>query len=146
MGGGVAFCSMAPSYPGGASRGGCVLPVVTVVRVLLVMSMVTLLQVISRVMVTLVGVLQVVCWLVVPLVLPVGRVLQVMLWVVVSLVVPMVRVPQAMHRVMAPPFLSILRVLYRVMVRLVCAAGGAMAGGGAVARVLQTMQRLVAEL
>ena len=70
----------------------------------------------------------------VPLVLPVGRVLQVMQWVVVSLVVPMVRVPQVMHRVMPPPFVSIVRVLHRVVVRLVCAAGGAMGGdeaGGA---------------
>ena len=101
------------------------------------MSMSRALQVMSM----LVGLLQVVCRLVVPLVLLVGRVLQVMLLVVVSLVVPMVRVPQAMHRVMAP-FVSIVRVLYGVMVRLVCAAGCGTGGGearGAVARVLQAM-------
>ena len=50
---------------------------------------------------------------------------------------------------MAPPLVSIVRVLHRVMVRLVCAACGAMVGGeayGAIARVLQAMQRVMGEL
>ena len=75
--------------------------VMSVMRVLQVMSMVRMLQVMSREMAMLVGVLQVVCWLLVPLILPVGRMLQVMLWPVMSLVV---RVPRAMHRAMAPLF------------------------------------------
>ena len=86
---------------------------------------------------------------VVSLVMLVGRVLQVWLWVVVSLVLPMVRVPQAMQGAMAPLFVSIVRVLHRVRVRLVCAAGGATGGGeacGAVARVLQAMRRAMGEL
>ena len=91
--------------------------------------------------VLLLGVLLVVCQLVVLLVLPVWRVLLVMLWVVVSSVVLMVRVTQAMHRAMAPPFLSIVRVLHGGMVRLVCAAGGATGGGGAIAGMLRAMQR-----
>ena len=67
-----------------------------------------------------------------------------------SLVVPMVRVLQAMHRVvMAPTFVSIVRMLHRVVVRLVCVARGATGGGdagGPVARVLQAMQRVMGEL
>ena len=51
----------------------------------------------------------------IPLVLPVGRVLQVVPWAGVSMVLPMV---------MALPVVSIVRVLHRVAVRLVCAAAG----------------------
>ena len=51
----------------------------------------------------------------VPLVLPVGRVLQVVPWVAVSMVVQMVT---------ALPVVSIVRVLHRPVVRLMCAAGG----------------------
>ena len=72
-----------------------------------------------------------------------------MLWVVVLMVVPVVRVPQLMHRVMALPFVSIVRVLPGVVVRLVCAADGATGGGeagGAIAWVLQAMQRVMGEL
>ena len=82
----------------------------------------------------------------VPLLLPVWGVLLVMLWKVVSSVLPMLRLTQAMHRAMAPPFVSMVRVLHRVMVRLLCAAGGATGGGGAAAGVLQAMQRLLGEL
>ena len=119
--------------------------VMPVVRVLQVMPRGGVLQVMSRVMATLVRVLQAVSRLVLPLVLPMQRVLEVMVWGLVSLEAPMARVLQAMHRVMALPFMSIVRVLHRVMVRLLCAAGGATGdgeAGGAVARMLQAMQRV----
>ena len=74
--------------------------------VLLVMSAVRVLQLVSWVKAMLVGVLQVVCGLVAPLVLPVSRVLLGMLWAAVSLVVLMVRVTQAIHRAVAPPLVS----------------------------------------
>ena len=51
----------------------------------------------------------------VPLVLPVGRALQEVPWVAVSMVVPMV---------MALLVVWTVRVLHRLAVRLVCAAGG----------------------
>ena len=54
-----------------------------------------------------------------------------MLWAAVSSVVPMVRVTQVMHQAVAPPFVSIMRVLQRVTVRPVCAVGDATGGGGA---------------
>ena len=82
------------------------------VRALQVTSMVRALRVMSWVV--LMWVLQVVCWLVVPLVLSLRRVVLGVLWAVVSSVVPMVRVTQAMHR---------------ATVRPVCAVGDALGTG-----------------
>ena len=77
------------------------------VRVLQVTSMVRALRVMSRVVAMLMWVLQVVCWLVAPLVLSLRRVVLGMLWAVVSSVVPMVRVTQAMHRVTVRPVCAV---------------------------------------
>ena len=105
---------------------------VSAVRVLQVTSMVRALRVMSWMAPMLVGVLQVVCRLVAPLVLPVCRVLLGMLWAVVLSVMPMVRVTQAMHR---------------VTVRPVCAVGDALrTGGEEPERVLPLVQRAMVAL
>ena len=106
--------------------------VMSTVRVMQVTLMVRALRVMSWVMAMVVGLLQVVCWLMAPLVLPACRVVLGMLWAEVSSVVPMVRVTEAIHR---------------VTVRPVCAVGDALGkGGGEPERVLPLLQRAMVVL